>query len=159
MSAACTATFALIAMSAALPSNKILTVTPEINRPKGRLPSHSNTLGHFWLSPESHNERKTRGCNTELLYYRTDYAAFISPSANRQFSKPNEALGCKPQRPRRTPALACQHIRGKDVRYDREADTLARLDSGDGCGDGGEHTRFSAKPPRHRHWSDNCQRL
>src|SRR5262245_45352463 len=59
----------------------------------------------------------------------------------------------------RTPAVACQHIRGKDVRYDREADTLARLDSGDGCVDGDEHTNFSAKPPRHRHWSDNCQRL
>src|SRR5262245_29194881 len=59
MSAACTATFALIAMSAAPPSNKILTVTPEINRPKGRLPGHSNTRGHFWLSPEGHNERNT----------------------------------------------------------------------------------------------------
>src|SRR5215831_5288775 len=55
------ATLALIAMNAALPSNKIiLNVAPETNRPKGRLPRHSSTLSHFWLSPEGHNERKTR---------------------------------------------------------------------------------------------------
>jgi hypothetical protein len=61
MSAARATTFALIAMSAALPSNKIIfKVAPKTNVLKGRFPRHSNTLRHFWLSPEGHNERETR---------------------------------------------------------------------------------------------------
>src|SRR5262249_46969263 len=69
MSAARATIFALIAMSTALPSNKILMAAPESNRPKGQLPRHSNTLGHFWLSPEGHYERKTR--LKVLMQYRT----------------------------------------------------------------------------------------
>ena len=111
------ATLALIAMNAALPSNKIiLNVAPETNRPKGRLPRHSSTLSHFWLSPEGHNERKTRVKGLIQPYTTAGYAGFIwdegqslfglmTPSANRQFFKTRRNFGlqtARPQRPRWT---------------------------------------------------------
>src|SRR5262249_47991130 len=110
MSAARATMFALIAMSTALPSNKIRMAAPESNRPKGQLPRHSNTRGHFWLSPEGHNERKTRlkvltkYCTTAGLCRRAKvYAAFTAPSANRQFSKPERNFGLQTARPQRPP--------------------------------------------------------
>src|SRR5262245_33663366 len=107
MSAACKATFALIAMSAALPSNKILTVTPEINRPKGRLPGHSNTLGHFWLSLESH----TKGKLEVVIQHYCITAGVMRPlfpfRPIDSFQNLMKLWVAKPRRPRRTRTDAC----------------------------------------------------